>query len=201
MKCRHAKSSELDKVCELLASEFYHDPVLNFAFTDTSPARRLETMKRFFRIYIDLARDYGGILLAEDNVGVLVYFHPELMEMTKEENERLDGLLRRECGVDYATASAFMNGLDQYHPRNPPHFYIFLVAVSRANRGGGIVKALFSKLNVILDKAKLPCYAECTAFSTRTLVRRFGYRDAGQPLQIEGFPELFPIWHEPNSIG
>lgn len=201
MKCKHAKTSDLDKVCELLASEFYHDPVLKFAFTDENMLRRLATMQKFFRIYVDLAQKNGGILLAEDDTGVLVYFHPELMEMTKEENQRLDSLLKQECGVDYATASAFMNGLDQYHPRNPPHFYIFLVAVSRASRGGVIVKALFNKLNTILDKAKLPCYAECTAFSTRTLVRRFGYRDAGHPLHIEGFPELFPIWREPNSEG
>lgn len=199
MKCRHAKPYELDKVCELLASEFYHDPVLKFAFTDEDPVRRLETMRRFFRIYVDLTKNYGGVILDENYAGVLVYYHPKLMEMTTEENKQIYNLLEQECGVDYTTASTFMTGLDNYHPRNPPHFYIFLVAVSRVNRGGHIVKNLFGKLNEILDTAKLPCYAECTTFSTRTLVRRFGYRDAGKPLRIEGFPELFPIWREPNT--
>ncbi len=117
MKCRHAKTSELEKVCELLASEFYHDPVLKFAFTDENMSRRLGTMKKFFRIYVDLAQKNGGILLAEDDVGVLVYFHPQLMEMTKEENERLDSLLKQECGVDYKNIASFMSGLDRHHPR------------------------------------------------------------------------------------
>jgi hypothetical protein len=53
----------------------------------------------------------------------------------------------------------------------------------------------------MLDKENMPCYAECTVFSTRTLVRRFGFKDVGSPLVLEGFPELFPIWRVPQSTG
>jgi len=60
--------------------------------------------------------------------------------------------------------------------------------------------AYLNALNSMLDKDNLPCYAECTRFSTRTLLRRWGYRDAGSPLHIDGFSKLFPIWREPRGI-
>lgn len=199
MKCRHAKSSELDKVCELLASEFYHDPVLNFAFTDTSPARRLETMKRFFRIYIDLARDYGGILLAEDNVGVLVYFYPKLMEMSDEENDRIDSLLRQECGSDYTSITSFMSGLERHHPMLQSHYYVFLIAVEKMHRRKGVGSNLLCNLNTLLERDRVACYAECTSLNSLALFERCGYRNGTSSLNIDGFPELHPVWREAQS--
>ncbi|QGY31862.1 N-acetyltransferase [Pantoea cypripedii] len=198
MGCRHAKDSELDIVCDLLTSEFYDDPVLKFAFTGSDRDERKKVMRGFFRIYVELAHKLGGVLLTENNTGTLVYFGPKLMEMTEEDNQFIDSQLRQACGADYLTALAFMNGLDHFHPREPAHYYIFLLAVLRSDRGGEQVAKLFRRLNGILDKEKMPCYAECTTFSTRTLVRRFGYCDAGNPLSIEGFPELLPVWREPQ---
>lgn len=198
MECRHAKDSDLDIVCDLLASEFYNDPVLKFVFTGTSREQRMKALRGFFRVYVDLAQKLGGILLTENNVGALVYFGPELMELTADDNDQVYRQLRQECGKDYMAVSALMNGLDNYHPCTPSHYYVFAVAVSRLSRGGEMVAKLFSNLNMILDKEKLPCYAECTTYSTRSLVRRFGFRDAGAPLCIEGFPELYPIWREPQ---
>lgn len=197
MKCRHAKESELDKVCELLAAEFYHDPVLKFAFTDVDVSRRLETMKKFFRIYVELAQENGGILLAEDDVGVLVYFHPQLAEMTKEENERLDSLLKQECGVDYKKIASFMSGLERHHPRLESHYYVFLIAVENLHRRKGIGTILLSSLNNLLKRDKVGCYAECTTLSSLALFERCGYLNGTSCLNIEGFPELYPVWREP----
>lgn len=198
MRIRHAEDTDMDNVCDVLACEFFNDPVLKFAFAGPDPDSRLETMRQFFRIYVNLAKDYGGTLIDENDAGVLVYFRPELADMTGKENEALDAQLRRQCGSDYVSVAAFMNGLDHYHPATPPHYYVFLVAVQRAQRGTCLVNRLFSELNTILDRDKYPCYAECTRLSTRTLVRRFGYRDAGQPLNFKGFPPLYPIWREPQ---
>ncbi|MEG3131496.1 N-acetyltransferase [Pantoea cypripedii] len=198
MGCRHAKFSELDIACDLLTSEFYNDPVLKYAFTGSDKEKRITAMYGFFRVYVELAHKLGGVLLTENNAGTLVYFGPKLLEMTEEDNQLIDNQLRQACGADYVTTLAFMNGLDHFHPREPEHYYIFLLAVLRSDRGGDLVAKLFRELNGILDEEKMPCYAECTTFSTRTLIRRFGYRDAGNPLVIEGFPELFPVWRDPQ---
>ncbi|MDF7658926.1 N-acetyltransferase [Erwiniaceae bacterium L1_54_6] len=198
MECRHAKDSELDIVCDLLTAEFYNDPVLKYAFTGTDTEKRMKVMRGFFCIYVELAQKLGGIFLAENNEGTLVYFGPKLIEMTEEDNQIIDKQLRKVCGEDYETISAFMNGLDRYHPRTPRHYYLFLIAVSRSARGGDIFARLLRALNTILVKENLPCYAECTTYNTRTLARRFGWRDAGAPLLIEGFPELYPLWCQPQ---
>lgn len=198
MKIRHANNSDLDKVCDILATEFFNDPVLKFAFTNADKVLRMEIMKRFFSVYVKLAMDYGGTLIDESDSGVLVYFKPEFMNLNNREKNMINELLFQECGTDYANVFAFMNGLDYYHPVVSAHYYIFLIAVQRLRRGTGLVNSLFSKMNSILDKEKCPCYAECTRFSTRTLVRRFGYHDIANPLDIDGFPALYPVWREPK---
>ncbi|CAM3692098.1 hypothetical protein BS639_23335 [Rouxiella silvae] len=198
MKCRHAKDSELDGVCSLLAEEFYNDAIHKLIFSDH--AVRMDGLRNLFRIYVNLATRHGGILLDENGAGALVYFCPEAMKMNDEDIASVDHQLRQVCGSNYPAAAVYTNGLDQHHPRTPPHYYISLLAVQRVHRGGTVVGDLLNALNSMLDKDNLPCYAECTRFSTRTLLRRWGYRDAGSPLHIDGFPKLFPIWREPRGI-
>ncbi len=197
MKCKHAKKSDLDKVCDILATAFFNEPVHVAIFPDENT--RFNVLWRFFRLYANLATERGGILLAENNAGALVYFRPDGMEMTPEDAMQFDKKIREVCGENYETAAALINGLDGYHPQNPPHYYISLLAVQPSERGGKVVSELFNELNAILDKERFPCYAECTRYSTRTLIRRWGYRDAGSPLQVEGFNDLFPVWREPKQ--
>ncbi|MCM7239184.1 N-acetyltransferase [Enterobacter bugandensis] len=199
MRCREAKLSEIDSVCDLLTIEFFNDPVLKYAFIDVDIEKRKKNMRFFFEVYTRLAKQKGGILITEGITGALIYFNPTFLEMTKEERMIIDTQLRNGCGDDYDSISYFMNGLDLFHPINPPHIYIFLVAVSRPCRGGEVVSTLFKEINRILDASNLPCYAECTTFTTRTLLRRYGYYDAGKPLFIDGFPHLYPIWRNPMN--
>lgn len=198
MKVWHANESELDGVCVLLASEFFNDPVLQFAFKEKNRKIRMDELRCFFRVYVNHAMRYGGILVAENIAGALVYFRPEVMNVAERENQLLDNQLLLGCGADYAKVQTLMNGLNLYHP-SASHYYAFAIAVRHSVRGGIVVSRLFNELNVRLDKANSPCYAECTRFSTRTLMRRWGYRDAGFSLKINGFPELFPVWREPHS--
>lgn len=197
MRCRHAKVHDFDRVCDLLATEFSSEPVHKIIFPDDKD--RVNSLRHFFRIYVNLASDRGGTLLSEDNSGVMVYFRPGAMEMSPDELAGVDHQLRKVCGPSYAAAASLTAGLDRYHPHDPPHYYISLLAVQRSARGGSVARDLFTKLNSILDEEKFPCYAECTRFSTRTLIRRWGYADAGPPLRIDGFPDLYPVWREPRG--
>ncbi|OON34728.1 hypothetical protein BTJ39_23235 [Izhakiella australiensis] len=196
MKCRHASKGDLDRVCEVLATAFYSEPLHQIIFPDSE--KRLETLRNFFRIYVDLASERGGTLLTENNAGVLVYFRPDSMYMNDKERILFDNQLRDVCGSCYNAALTLNNGLEYFHPEAPSHFYISLLAVHKSSRGGSLVSSLFNTLNTMLDREGFPCYAECTRLSTRTLLRRWGYYDAASPLRIEGMPELYPVWREPR---
>ena len=196
MRYTHAKASDFDRVCDLLAAAFFNEPVHQIIFPDENA--RMDVLKDFFRIYVELASERGGTILAEDNSGALVYFRPGSMEMTEEELKTCDDRLRKVCSSSYKAAATLTSGLEAHHPQRP-HYYISLLAVQRAARGGQIACNLFSELNSLLDKNNFPCYAECTRFSTRTLIRRWGYVDAGPPLHIDGFPALYPVWREPKK--
>jgi hypothetical protein len=196
MKYRHAKDSELDKVCDLLAEGFNNDPVHEVLFTD--PECRIKLLRNYLRIYVEIAGKYGGTLIAGDIEGVLVYFRPEAMNLRNKELTVIDDQIREVCGSYYPQVAVYTYGLEHHHPRTPPHFYIPLLAVQRSSCGRGVASGLLNMLNDIVDKDHMPCYAECTRLSTRNLLMRWGYHDSGPALRIEGIPELFPVWREPQ---
>jgi len=147
MKCRHAKDSELDGVCSLLAEEFYNDAIHKLIFSDH--AVRMDGLRNLFRIYVNLATRHGGILLDENGAGALVYFCPEAMKMSDEDIASVDHQLRQGCGSNYPAAAVYTNGLDQHHPRTPPSL-LYLSSCStacsqRRNCGWRFIKCI--KLN------------------------------------------------------
>jgi len=199
MRCIHASNTDLDKICDLLAVEFFDDPIYKFVFAD-KPGRS-DRMWGFFRTYIDLAREYGGLLITENYAGVLVYFRPEFMDISHE-NPDIDNRLRLACGSDYKTIAEWMKGCDNWHPRTPPHYYLFLTAVQRTQRGkngAAVFKTLLRELSIFLDKENTPCYSECTRRGCQIIARQFGFRDAAPPRCVEGFPEFYPIWRNPQQ--
>lgn len=176
MQCIQARDSDLDNICDLLAAEFFDDPIYKFVFT--KQVGRIDRLGRFFRLYIDLAREYGSIILTENYAGVQVYFRPEFMERSNESLD-IDNRLRQACGSDYTTVAAWIKGCDNYHPRTPPHYYLFLTAVERTHRGhdgAKVMKTLFGELSAILDKEGFPCYSECTRRGGPGIARPFGFR-------------------------
>ncbi|THE46746.1 hypothetical protein [Enterobacter bugandensis] len=200
MKCRHAKSVELNMVCNLLAEEFYNDPVHKTVFSSYNEHERIDVLRNFFRIFIDVASNQGGTLITENGIGALVYFRPDVMEMSKGYISVIDNKMREVCGSDYTTAIAYTQGLEFYRPRDYPHYYILFLAVQRRYRGINVTGSLFNALHEMADKDNSPCYAECTRYSTRTLLRRWGYRDMSSPIYISGVPELFPVWRVPHIL-
>lgn len=197
MKCRQALDEDLDSICDMLAAEFSSDSLYQFLFPDHDS--RNDILREFFRIYVNLAYEHGGILITGNYAGVLVYYRPEAMKLLDGENSFVDNQLRKVCGSNYKIAAKLINGLDNCHPRSPPHYFILLLAVERAHRGGRVVGDIFKEFNAMLDKNNLPCYAECTKRTTKTLLRRWGYFDTGFPLKVEGCPELFPVWRDPHG--
>lgn len=199
MEIRHAIDSELENVCELLTTEFFDDPVLKYAFTETDRQLRMAALRHFFSVYTQLACKYGGVLVTEEIDGVLVYFRPEMVFIAQEEWDEIDTQLRQQCGYDYASLALLMNALERHHPKTPLHYYVFFIAVKKQFRRRGAAKSLLGKLNDIIDNSGLPCYAECTTLSTQALFFQAGYCEKGQPIDIDLFPLLYPVWRAPRN--
>ncbi|MDT9587596.1 MAG: hypothetical protein P6H82_03035 [Candidatus Arsenophonus melophagi] len=203
MKCKHIKNTDLktanlEIASNILATAFSEEPVHKLIFPVSDQESLIDILRDFFHIYVNLANKYGGILITKNNAGVLVYFRPELAVIPKEELANIDNQLHAVCGSHYSKVITFIDGLEQHHPKTFDHYYISLLAVTHSYRGRGLVNDLFSAFNNILDKAKLPCYAECTRYSTRTLIRRWGYMDLAFPISIHGFPKLYPVIRYPQ---
>lgn len=112
MKIRHATTTALDTVCEILACEFYND-----CSAWRLRERRIAALRYFFRIQSVLASRHRVILLAENDAGVMVYFRPDFMEEEQEDTD--DYRLREVYGIDYPAVTALMNGLNHYTPGRP----------------------------------------------------------------------------------
>ncbi len=193
MNVRDATFSDIGLICDLLAEAFYDDVLIESAFP--APERRREALRSFFRIYAEVALRKGGVIIDENNVGALMYFHYDSENIT---DEILFKQLRDEYSADYATMAYLMHKLSAYHPTTP-HFYIFVLAIPGKDRGMDVINALMYRLIHLQDQAGVPCYAECTAARVQRLAGRLGFKPAEFKLCIDGFPELYPILREPQK--
>ncbi|WP_321800228.1 hypothetical protein [Burkholderia sp. BCC1988] len=182
---------------DLLGRGFFDDEVIKWAFPD--PARRAKSLSEFFGIYLDLAFDRGGVMVDADRAAAFVYFRPEGMDMSVEEQERMRSRMTACAGEDASTVLAFLDALDAHHPTGPRHYYGFCMATEPERRNSGCGMAFMQFLNTVMDRDGLPSYSECTSLQCRSICIRLGYRDAGPPIQLEGGPVLYPVWREPNA--
>ncbi|WP_342323027.1 hypothetical protein AAEY27_00520 [Kosakonia sp. BYX6] len=192
MNVRDAAYSDIDMVCDLLAEAFYDDVLIKSAFP--VPERRKDALRSFFRIYGEVALRKGGIIIDENNSGVLMYLHYDSDDIS---DEIIYKQFQDKYSPDYAAMAFLMHKLSAYHPKTP-HYYIFVLAIPGHECGVDVIAALLRRLHALQDKAGIPCYAECTAARVQKLASRLGYRHAGFPLRVEGFPELYPILRDPQ---
>lgn len=189
---RPAVETEFEMACDIFAASFFEDPWANFLFPDSK--RRTKYLPVFFSI---TAVD-ANILIAGDYDGAAAYYLPEQLDLSTETMLKQNEQIYEACGPDAPTVVRGFNALTINHPRDlAPHVYTFLFA-ARPKRRGLTGPALVRGVNKVCDKAGLPWYGEATTLRNRALYMRFGTRPLTS-YQIEGGPEIFPIWRDPGA--
>ncbi|WP_079423014.1 hypothetical protein [Streptomyces katrae] len=182
----------------LLADAFQDDALTCWAFPD--PAERRRILPGFFRVFVELSRDHGEVLVSPGWDAVVLLFPPggwEAVEARAEEVEqRLAGVLGQGPGA--AALLAATRAQAAHHPRHRPHYYLPFAGVSPHAQRRGVLSDLVEELSARLDEQGHALYCEASSPGGEAVCRRNGFIPAGDPITLPDGPVLLPYWRDPQ---
>ena len=129
VEIRTAEPADLDRLTALLTQAFKDDPLWRWAFHEE------EGMATWWRFLIRSALRYPCTWIAGDFAAAAVWIPPGGTELTHDEEQRVEPLLRELVGPRAPQVTELLARYEAAHPRDPPHYYLSLLdARRRADR-------------------------------------------------------------------
>ncbi|WP_256104234.1 hypothetical protein [Streptomyces sp. ODS05-4] len=179
----------------LLAASFLDDPLTRWITPDEERRRRV--LPGFFRVFMELSADCGGVLATADRSAVLLYLSPDGLAAEArgaELEERFRGVL----GEDARRLAVITALQAERHPA-APHCYISFGAVRSDRRRDGAMAALVGRVAALADAAGCGTYAEASSPGGEGSCRRNGFVRLGPDIVLPGDgPALRPMWRDPR---
>jgi GNAT superfamily N-acetyltransferase len=189
---RVATASDLDGVAGTLAAAFEQDPVWRWALPDR------DALFEWWRFLVAGALRYPHVWVEGDYAAVAVWIPPGGTELTAEEEERAEPLLRELIGDRTAEVLTMLEQFDAVQPREEPHYYLSLLGVQTDHRGQGLGMALVADNLATMDVQGIPAYLE----STNPAANRRRYERAGfariDEFTTPGGQTVEAMWREPG---
>jgi ribosomal protein S18 acetylase RimI-like enzyme len=94
---------------------------------------------------------------------------------------------------------AMREALDNNHPMDQPHVYLFLLGVHQRLQGLGIGSRLLAAGLAKVDAQGLPCFLETSSEASMALYRRHGFEVTGEYFVRPDSPPTWTMWREPQA--
>ncbi|QKV74071.1 GNAT family N-acetyltransferase [Amycolatopsis sp. Hca4] len=192
------KATQTNFLVDVYTRAFFDDPVFSWIFPD--PARRAEANRRFFRVIVDSTFAGGGLALQIDDFDAVSLFYPPSILPSAQDHADLVARLESDLGEDAERAIAFMNLLNDNHPRDlPPHLYGTFLSAVPGRQGKGLGTRLKLAQFALADGGDAGVYGEASCLRNLALYERLGQTRLGGPITLRGGPSLYPIWRPQAS--
>jgi ribosomal protein S18 acetylase RimI-like enzyme len=188
-----AGDKEIEQVCNILASAFTNDPLINWV------CRRPKTYSALFRFEAEaLYKHHGQVYINSEQTGAAMWLPPgvaakpplhwRLMIVIWKfvSNGSLDSMKRGEL-VDKLMSAR--------HPYEP-HFYLRSIGASLENQGRGIGSALLEAGLSACDRQGMPAYLESSNEKNNPLYERYGFEVVDEQSLPEGGPTIWFMHRE-----
>lgn len=189
--------ADLKAAVAIMTTAFANDAVWGgWAFPIADPVARRMAHERWWRFNLASATRYPWVRLTPNDGAATLWIPPGGAELTPEEEEQLEPLLRELVG---AHAAPFLEGLELFgsnHPRGEPHYYLSLLGTHDRFRGHGLGMALLTENLARIDGEGLPCYLESTNPGNIPRYESMGFRKIGAfKLPADG-PTVDTMWRD-----
>jgi len=187
---------DLDRVVEILAGAFYHDPLWAWAFHDDD--LRAGQHGRFWRLFIEGASRFPGVWLDASRSATAVWIPPGESELSPAQEEQFRPMLEElldPAGVGRVLSASA--ALDAAHPVDVPHHYLTLLGTDPASTAQGLGLGLLRDTLTVVDADGLPAYLEASNAANVPLYERYGFR-VRSVIEIGGdCPDVYGMWRDP----
>jgi GNAT superfamily N-acetyltransferase len=190
VETRIAKTSDLDGVTATLTAAFERDPLWSWAFPDSGK------MEIWWRLHIASALRYPCVWITGDYAAASVWIPPDGIELTEEEEERIEPLLAELVGPRATQVRGLLERFETSHPRKRPHYYLSLLGVHPDHRGKGLGMALLAENLEQLDAENFPSYLESSNPGNNHRYERLGFRQVGDFTTQGGERTVATMWRD-----
>ncbi len=183
-----ADNSEIAEVCNILASAFTHDPVLNWL------SGQPQIYSSLFRAEAEaLYKHHGQVYINREQTGAAMWLPPAI-------SAKCPLHWRLLTAAWHLTVNGGLSGLRRgrmletlmarHHPREP-HFYLHSIGADLENQGRGIGSALIKAGLRACDQQGVMAYLESSNEKNNPLYERHGFAIIGEETLADDGPTLW----------
>jgi ribosomal protein S18 acetylase RimI-like enzyme len=192
---RKATLADVPRLAVALASAFQDDPVIAWVFPDEQRRRRVLPAFMEFRLR-RLAFPHDQVWMSGDGAAAAVWIPPPgTGQEPRWQRLRLLPPLVRFLGLRTVSVLGGLNRMEERHPHDPPHWYLFILGTEQAAQGRGLGSALLAHVLARVDAEGMPAYLESSNERNLALYGRHGFKVTAEVV-IPGGPRIWPMWRE-----
>lgn len=197
MPVRHLLAADIATVAPALADAFADDPLMAFLYPD--PARRRPTLTAFFDLALRAGLRRGHTYITPERTGAAIWAPPDVAPLDRADGELIDRLMAEYDGEEgLARMGAFAAAARRHHPRETPHFYLFIAGVAPPGQGRGAGSELLAPVLASCDRDGRPAYLESSNVRNVPFYERLGFEVRSEIL-IDGGPVVRGMWRAPRG--
>lgn len=193
MRARVATLADLDAVTETLWEAFRDDPLWRWAFPEH------DNLEPWWRLLIESALRYPWVWVVDDYAAASVWIPPGGSELTDDEEQRVEPLLRQLAGARSPLVLELVERFETSHPSDEPHYYLSLLGTHPRFRGRGLGMELLAKNLEAIDAEGMPAYLESSNPDNDERYERLGFVRHGEFSTPDGEHSVTTMWRDPAS--
>ena len=194
---RKATLADAPRLAQALASAFQDDPVIAWVFPDEHRRRAVLATFMEFRLR-KLAFPHDEVWMTAGGAAAAVWLPPPgRWQLSRAQRLWLLPALVRFFGLRTASVLAGLERMEQRHPDDRSHWYLFILGTEQAAQGKGLGSALLAHMLAHVDADGLPVYLESSNERNLALYGRHGFEITTE-VAIPGGPRIWPMWREPR---
>jgi len=197
LSVRKATLADAPRLAQALASAFQDDPVIAWVFPDEHRRRGVLAAFMEFRLR-ELAFPHDEVWMTAGGAAAAVWLPPPgRWQLPRSQRLRLLPPLVRFFGLRTASVLAGLERMEQRHPDNRSHWYLFILGTEQAAQGQGLGSALLAHMLAHVDADGMPVYLESSNERNLALYGRHDF-EVTTEVAIPGGPRIWPMWREPR---
>jgi ribosomal protein S18 acetylase RimI-like enzyme len=195
---RNATPADAPRLAQALASAFQDDPVITWIFPDEHRRRRVLGAFMEFRLR-NLAFPHDQVWTTTGGAAAAVWLPPPgRWQLSRPQRLRLLPALVRFLGLRTASVLGGLERMEERHPHEQSHWYLFILGTEPAAQGRGLGSALLAQGLARVDADGMPAYLESSNERNLALYGRYGFEVTSE-VAIQGGPGIWPMWREPRT--
>jgi ribosomal protein S18 acetylase RimI-like enzyme len=194
---RKATLADAPRLAQALASAFQDDPVIAWIFPDQQRRRAVLPAFMEFRLR-KLAFPYDEVWMTAGGAAAAGWLPPPgRWQLSRRQRLGLLPSLVRFLGRRTASVLGGLDRMEERHPDDRSHRYLFILGTEQAAQGRGLGSALLSHMLARVDAEQMPAYLESSSERNLALYGRHGFEVTSE-VAIPGGPRIWPMWRQPR---